>query len=171
VRPPQALAHRAHVHTTYVYIHGWPHMSAQTDTRSTQMNTSSTNSLGLLDGGLLVGDILHISERSIYHRIIEHFGVEATFKGHPVPTPPAVSRDIFNQTRLLRAPSSLTLNVSTDGTSTTSLGNLCQGFTTFSVKNFFLLSSVNLPSLSLKPLFALALSQQALLKSLSPSFL
>ena len=39
-----------------------------------------------------------------------------------------------------------------------------------SIKNCFLLSNVNLPSFVLKP-FPLVLSQQVLLKSLSPSFL
>jgi len=53
--------------------------------------------------------------------IIEWFGLEGTFKGHLV-QPPAVSRDIFNWIRLLRAPSNLALNVSRDGASTTSLG-------------------------------------------------
>ncbi|KAK4818676.1 hypothetical protein QYF61_017421 [Mycteria americana] len=73
--------------------------------------------------------------------------------------------------RLLRAPSNLTLNVSRDGASATSSpGNLCQCLTTLIVNNFFLKSSLNLPSLSLKPLL-LVLSQQALLKSLSQSFL
>jgi len=50
---------------------------------------------------------------------------------------PAVSRDIYHSVRLLRAPSSLTLNVSRDGAPATSLSNPCQGFTTFSVKYFF----------------------------------
>ncbi|KAK4815950.1 hypothetical protein QYF61_010444 [Mycteria americana] len=45
------------------------------------------------------------------------------------------------------------------------LGNLFQCLTTLIVKNFFLKSSLNLPSLSLKPLL-LVLSQQALLKIL-----
>ena len=49
--------------------------------------------------------------------------------------------DIFTQTRLLRAPSSLALNVCRDGASTTSLGNLFQCFTTLIVKNFFFISS------------------------------
>jgi len=62
-----------------------------------------------------------------------------------------VSRDIFNWIRLLRALLNLALKVSNDGASTTSLGNLCQGFTTLIVKNLFLTSSLNLPSLSLKP--------------------
>jgi len=65
----------------------------------------------------------------------------------------------------LRAPFSLTLNVSRDGTSTTSLGSAFQCLTTLIVKNFFM-SSLNLPSFSLKSL-PLAVLQQALLKSLS----
>jgi len=49
------------------------------------------------------------------------------------------------------AQSPLVLHVSRDGASTTSLGNPCQYFTTLTVRNFFLVSSLNLPSLSLKP--------------------
>ncbi|KAK4827084.1 hypothetical protein QYF61_014186 [Mycteria americana] len=59
--------------------------------------------------------------------------------------PSAISRDIFKYVRLLRAPSILTLNVSRDGESTTSLGNLFQCLTTLILKNFFLVSSLNLP--------------------------
>ncbi|KAK4823530.1 hypothetical protein QYF61_003039 [Mycteria americana] len=70
-----------------------------------------------------------------------------------------------NTIRLLRAPANLSLNVSRDGASTTSLGNLGQCFTTLIVKSVFLISSLNLPSFSLKPL-PLVLSQQALLKIL-----
>ena len=81
-----------------------------------------------------------------------------------------MSRNFFNWVSLLRAPSNLTLNVSRDGASTTSLGNLFQCFTTLIVKNFFFISSLNLPSFSLNPL-PLALLQQALLKSLFPSLL
>ncbi|KAK4825808.1 hypothetical protein QYF61_002413 [Mycteria americana] len=85
---------------------------------------------------------------------------------------------LLAKNRLLRAPSHLTLNVSRGGTSTTSLGNLHQCFTTLIVKNFFLISSLNLPSFTLKPL-PLVLSQQAPLKilkgcnkvSLQPSLL
>ena len=50
-----------------------------------------------------------------------------------------------------------------------SLGNQFRCLTTFTVK-YFLISSLNLPSFSLKP-FPLALSQQTLLKYLSSSFL
>jgi len=45
-------------------------------------------------------------------------------KDHLVPTPPAMSRDIFHETRLLRAPPSLALNSSREEASTASLGNL-----------------------------------------------
>ena len=48
--------------------------------------------------------------------------------------------------------------------STTSLGNLFQCLNTFTVKDFFLISNLNLPSLSLKP-FPLVLPQQILLES------
>jgi len=55
-------------------------------------------------------------------------------------------------------------NVSRDGASTASLGNLCQCPITLTVKSFFLISSRNLPSFSLNPLL-LVLPQQGLLKS------
>jgi len=63
--------------------------------------------------------------------------------------PPAVGRDIFNRTRLLRAPSNPAWNVPRDGASTAALGNLDQGFTTLHVKSFFLKSSLTFPSFSL----------------------
>ncbi|KAK4829612.1 hypothetical protein QYF61_005739 [Mycteria americana] len=78
--------------------------------------------------------------------------------------------------RLLKAPSNLALNTSKDGASTTSLGNLFQCLTTLIGKNFFLISNLNLPSFSLKPL-PLALSLHALVLegcnkiSLEPSHL
>jgi len=81
-----------------------------------------------------------------------------------------MSRDTFHQTRLLRAPSSLTLNTAREGAATASLGNLGQGLTTLMVKNFFLISHLNVPSFSLQP-FPLVLSLHTLVKSPSPSFL
>jgi len=77
--------------------------------------------------------------------------------------PSPVSRHIYHWIRLLRALCNLALNISRDGASITSLGSLCQCFTTLIVKNYFLVSSLNLPSFSLKPL-PLVLSQQILLK-------
>jgi len=74
--------------------------------------------------------------------------------------PSAISGAIFNLTRSLRAPSSLALRVSRDGASPTSHHPQC--------KNFFLTSSLNHLSSSLKP-SPLVLLQQTLLKSLSPS--
>jgi len=50
------------------------------------------------------------------------------FKDYLVPTP-AMGRDTFHQTRLLKAPSSLALNTSREGAATASLGNLCQCLT------------------------------------------
>lgn len=55
------------------------------------------------------------------HRIAK---VGRTLQRSPSPT---MSRDIFNQTRLLRASSNLTFNASRDGASTISLGNLRTG--------------------------------------------
>ena len=66
---------------------------------------------------------------------------------------------------MLRAWCSLTLNVSRDGAATSSLGSLCWCFTTFIVKNIFLIFNLNLPCFSMKP-FPLILSQQILIKSL-----
>ena len=65
--------------------------------------------------------------------------------------------------------SNLTLKVSRDGASTTSQGNLFQCYTTFIGKNVFLISSLNLLSLSLKPL--LIHMSLNLLYLFSPSFL
>ena len=74
-------------------------------------------------------------------------------------------RVIRSYSRLLRAPSSLILSISRDRASTTSLINLCQCLTILNLGNFFLISSPNLPFLSLKP-FPLVLLQQTPLKSL-----
>ncbi|KAK4828307.1 LOW QUALITY PROTEIN: hypothetical protein QYF61_025319 [Mycteria americana] len=71
---------------------------------------------------------------------------------------------------LLKAPSNLASNISRDGVPTTSLGNLFQCLTILILENFFLISNLNLPSFSLKPL-TLVLSLHALVKSPSPAFL
>ena len=78
-----------------------------------------------------------------------------------------MGRDIFHQTRLLRAPSNLAFNTSREEAFTASLGNLGQGLTTLMGKNFFLISNLNLPSVSLEP-FPLVLSLHPLVKSPSP---
>jgi len=75
-----------------------------------------------------------LTEGSENHRIAWGW----TFEGRLVQTP-CTGRDIFNSIRLFTAPSNLTLNISRDGASTISLGNLI-------VKNFFFISSLNLPS-------------------------
>jgi len=81
-----------------------------------------------------------------------------------------MGRDPFHQPRVLRAPSNLALSTAREGAATASLGNLGRGLSTLMVKNFFLISNVNLPSFSLE-LFPLALSLHTLMKSPSPSFL
>ena len=109
--------------------------------------------------------ILNIIES--YHRMA---WVEKDHSDHPVSTSPALCRVTNHQTRLPRATSSLALNAARDGAFTTSLGNLFQCFTTLWVKNFLLISNLNLPCLSLKP-FSLALSLSTLVNSCSPSWL
>jgi len=76
--------------------------------------------------------------------------VGTDLKDHLVPTPPATSRDIFHQPRVLRAPSNLALNPAREGASTASLGSLGQGLTTLTEKDFFLISSLNLFSFRFK---------------------
>ena len=71
--------------------------------------------------------------------------------------PPAMGRDTFHQTRLLKAPANLALNTAREGAATASLGSLCQCLTTLMVKNFFLISNLDLPSFSFEP-FPLVLS-------------
>ena len=75
-----------------------------------------------------------------------------------------MNRNIHSYIRLPRALSNLTLKASKDGKSTTSPSNLFQCLTTLTVKDLFLISNLNLPSLSLKP-FPLVLSLQTLLKT------
>jgi len=53
--------------------------------------------------------------------------VRRDLKDHLVPSPPAMGRDTFHKTRLLKAPSSLALNMAREEASTTSLG-LCSSF-------------------------------------------
>jgi len=96
--------------------------------------------------------------------------VEKGCSDHVVSTPPAMCRVANHQTRLPRATSSLALNASGDGASTTSLGNLFQCVTTICVKNFLLISNLNLPYLSLK-LFPLVLSLSTFVNSHSLSCL
>jgi len=96
-------------------------------------------------------------------RITAWFGLEGTLKP-PSSNLPAMGRDTFHQTRLLRAPPNVALNTAREGAATASLGKLCQCLTTLIVKNFFLTSSLNLPSLSSKP-SSLVLSLHTLVKS------
>ena len=100
---------------------------------------------------------------------MEWFGLEGTLKLIWF-QPPAMSRDIFHQPRVLRAPSNLALNPAREGAATASLANLGQGLTTLMGKNFFPISNLNLPSFSLEP-FPLVLSLHPLVQSPSPSFL
>ena len=112
--------------------------------------------------------VQNIHTESQNHGIIEQFGLEGTFKGHPVQLP-CNKQEQIQLDQVAWSPVQPELECSQGGASTTSLGSTFQCFTTLLVKNFFCISSLDLPSFSLKPL-PLVLSQQALLKSLSPSF-
>jgi len=67
---------------------------------------------------------------------IESFELEGTFKGHLVQLP-CNEQGHLQLDQVLRALSSLTLNVSRNGASPTSLGNLFQCFTTLLIKKTF----------------------------------
>jgi len=110
------------------------------------------------------GITIDLSAISQNHGVKEWFGLEGTSQILQS-QPPAMSRDPFHQPRLLPAPSNLALNPAREGAATASLGSLGQGITAFTVKNFFLLSSLNLPSFTLKPL-CLVLSLHDLVKGL-----
>jgi len=103
------------------------------------------------------------------HRLIERFGSEGTLRCSSS-NRPAMDRDTFHQTRLLKAPSNLVLNISRQGAATASLGNLGQGLNTLRVKKFFRISNLNLPYFSLK-LLLFVLSLHALVKCPFPAFL
>ena len=92
-----------------------------------------------------------------------------TAEGHLLQLP-SNEQGHHRQIRLPKAQSSLALKDSRDGASTTSLGNLFQCLTNHAVKDFFLISNLNPPSLSLKPSSPVLLPQ-TLIKSLSPAFL
>ena len=62
-------------------------------------------------------------------------GWKGPSKEHPT-QPHVIGRDFFHQIRLVRALFNLTLNTPSAGTSTTSLGNLCQCLATLRVKKF-----------------------------------
>ena len=53
--------------------------------------------------------------------------------------PAAMGRDTFYSTRLLKAPSNLALNTSSEGAATASLGNLLQCITTLTVNFLYLI--------------------------------
>jgi len=79
-----------------------------------------------------------------------------------------MGRDSFHQTKFLKPPSTMVLNTAREGVATASLDNLGQCLTILTVKNFFLLSNLNLSSFSFKPL-PLVLSLQAIVRSPSPT--
>jgi len=95
------------------------------------------------------------------HKIIGLFKLQVTLEVHLVQSS-AMNKDIYSLTRLLTDPSSLTLNIFRNRSSTISLGNLFRCLTTLTVKNFS--SYIQFKSLfQLKP-FLLVLLQEILIK-------
>jgi len=84
--------------------------------------------------------------------------------------PPAMGRDTFHSTRLLKALSKLALKTSREGASTAYVGSLLQCLIALIGKNFFLTSNPNLLSFTLNPL-PLVLQLQTLASGLSLPFL
>jgi len=82
-----------------------------------------------------------------------------------------MSRDTFQQIKFFKALSNLVLNTARKGAVTTALRNVFQCLSTVTVKNYFLISNLNLLlSFSLKSL-PLDLSLNAVVKSPLPSSL
>lgn len=73
-------------------------------------------------------------------------------KNHLVPVLSAMYRDMSHKTSLLKAISKLALSTVRVG-ACTSLVNLFQCLNTLTMKNFFLISYINLPSFNLYPIF------------------
>ncbi|KAK4827482.1 hypothetical protein QYF61_018782, partial [Mycteria americana] len=90
----------------------------------------------LYDSVILTGQHARMSSFQIQSDLHSKKGQhrKGTFKGHLV-QPPCNEQGHLQLDRLLRAPSNLTLNVSRDGASATSLGNLFQCFTTLISKS------------------------------------
>jgi len=88
-------------------------------------------------------------------------------KDHLVPTPPAMGRDTFHWTRVLKVPSNLALNTSREGAATASLGKLSQCLTTLS-KEFLSYIQSKSAFLQFKAI-TLVLSLHTLVKSPSPA--
>lgn len=105
---------------------------------------------------------------NIQRIITEPFEWEVTFKDHPSPTPlqwaepwavrPGAQSPILPDLEHLR-----------NTHPTTSPWNLSQCFATLTIRMFFIISSLDLPSFSLKR-FSFVLSQQTLIRSLFSSF-
>jgi len=95
--------------------------------------------------------------------------LEGTFKDHLVQGP-CHGQGHLPLDQVAQSPIQPGLEHSQGGASTAPLGNLFQCLTTLVVKNFFLISNLNLPSFNLKPLTPCPITTSPSKKSLS-SFL
>jgi len=103
------------------------------------------------------------------HRIIEWFGQEGTLKIIWFQSP-CHERGHLPPDQVAQSSIQPRLEHCQGGGSHRFSGQPGQCLTTLTVKNFFLLSNLNLPSFSLQP-FLLVLSLHTIVKSPSPSFL
>lgn len=83
---------------------------------------------------------------SAFHRLVEWFALEGSFEGHPVQYPWLWAKILSTRSSSSRAPSNLTLNVSTDGAPTT----------TCTAKNFFLIYNLNVLFIKIIIIFPVA---------------
>jgi len=105
-----------------------------------------------------IGSVTGLHPPVCKSHILELFELEGALKDHLVPPP--LHEQGHPQLHQCSEPLQLDL-VGLQG-----WGNVCQYLPALTVKNFFLISNLNLPSFSLNP-FSLSLTQQILLKSLS----
>jgi len=112
---------------------------------------------------------LHLNFSSkVFHRITECFLLEGTFRGH-LAQPPCSEHGYLPLDQVAQSPIQPGLERSQGWGLHCLSGQSVPVFHHSYGKNFYLISSLNLPSLSLKPLL-LVLSQQALLKTFFPTF-
>lgn len=104
----------------------------------------------------------------LHHGIVEWFWLKGKELQRSLSSNPLPQQRHLPLTRLLKTPSNLVFNISRNRAATVSLGHLFQHLPTLIVQNFFLISNLNQPCFSSKPL---PYHYKSLLESPSPAFL